>query len=205
MKETSSRHIRRALRPRLLRLAVVVLMAAALGACDESQLTKSGPNNADNNGNNNTNNLTEEGTDEHGHGPDPDAELIEAGPMTGSWRVSRDEDDALVTNVDIIQEEGNATLEGYYSMGSGIYDRLDGKSGEISDESTYEGTKLVLKWNPTDVTSEMYTIEADQIDDDTFEGKLTAIDYEQLDKQVTITRYNFEDTDDDDGDAGVPE
>lgn len=204
MKETSSRHSRRALRPHLLRLAMVVLMAAALGGCDESQITKSGPNNGDNNGNNNNNSLTEEGTDEHGHGPDPDAELVEAGFMTGSWRVGNDEDDALIVNVDIIQEEDKPTLEGYYSMGSGIYERLDGKSGEISEESTYDGAKLVLKWNPTDVTSEMYTIEADQLDEDTFEGKLTAIDYEQLDKSVTITRYNFEDVDED-NDAGPPE
>jgi hypothetical protein len=163
-----------------------------------------GPNadgSSGNNGNNGSGTLTESGTDDAGHGPDEDQELIEAGLMTGSWRVGNASDNALIANFDLIQEADNSAVEGYYTMGLGIYDRLEGKSGELSAESSLNGDTLTLKWNPTDVPNEMYTVSAQKQDDDTFTGRITAIDYAQLDREVVVTRYHFGGAAADDGDG----
>jgi hypothetical protein len=199
-------------------LALLATFALGLPACDGSKVVRHGPNNgadggannganngSNNGGNNGANNgtgqLTESGTDDAGHGPDEDQELIEAGFMTGSWRVGNAEDQALIANFDLIQEAQSASVEGNYTMGNAVYDRLDGVSGEVSAESSFSADTLTLKWNPTDVPNEMYTITAQKVDDDTFTGRLSAIDYVQLDREVRITRYHFGGAapDDDDG------
>jgi hypothetical protein len=178
-----------------------------MAACDDSKVVRHSPgDDADNNGNDGTSNnssgpLNERGTDDAGHGPDEDQELIEAGLMTGSWRVANADDNALIANFDLIQEAQNSTVEGTYTMGLGIYDRLEGKSGDISAESSLNAEVLTLKWNPTDVPDEVYTISAQKQDDDLFTGRITAIDYAQLDREVVVTRYHFGGADPDTSDG----
>lgn len=171
---------------------VALALAAVSFGCDGSKVVRHGPNSGG--GNNGTNNgggqLTEEGTDDAGHGPDEDVQLAEAGFMTGSWRVGDAADNALIANFDLIQEEGKTAVEGYYTMGSALYTRLEGKSGDVGPSSSFDGQTLTLKWNPTDVASEMYTVTAEKQDRDTFTGRISAIDYEELDREVVITRYN---------------
>lgn len=172
----------------LWKLAALTSLLLALSGCENSQLVTNDSNEEANNG-------TEqpiEGADDAGHGPDEDAQVLEAGFMAGSWRIGDAEDDALIADMDLVHIGGESAVEGTFTMGSGLYTRLEDEQGDLLDQSSFDGDTLVLAWNPTDVADEVYTVEAQKVDDDTFTGRLTALDYEQLDREVTVTRYKFD-------------
>lgn len=127
--------------------------------------------------------------DDAGHGPDDDAPVIENGFMTGSWRVGRVEDQSLVVDLDTFQEKGSTEVSGYFTMSMLAGNGADSKSGDLLEGTTFDGETLIVKWNPTDVENELYTIEATRVDENTLTGTVSAAIYADFDAEVRITRY----------------
>src|SRR5690554_491348 len=129
-------------------------------------------------------------TDDAGHGPDEDVQTIENGFMTGSWRVGLVEDQSLVVNLDTFQEKGNPEVSGYFTMGMLAENGADSKSGDIfAETSSFDGETLIVKWNPTDVADEVYTIEAVKEDENTLTGTVSAAIFTDINAEIRITRY----------------
>lgn len=170
---------------RLIVCLVFLTGALAMTGCDQ-ELTKTAEDEKEKEKEEEPNHNI--GSDDAGHGPNADITLAEPGTMAGSWRIENGEDNALIANMDLVHIEGRSEVEGYFTMRSGLTQAVDGAQGDLYDSSNIAGDDLVLEWNPTDVDDEIYTIEAERLDEDTFTGRLTAIDYEELDKDVVIKR-----------------
>lgn len=127
--------------------------------------------------------------DDSGHGPDDDTPVIENGFMTGSWRVGRVEDQSLVVDLDTFQEKGSTELSGYFTMSMLAGNGADSKSGDLLEGSTFDGETLIVKWNPTNVENELYTIEATKVDENTLTGTVKAAIFTDFDADIRITRY----------------
>lgn len=110
------------------------------------------------------------------------------GVMNGAWKVTTTEDDAVVTYFDIVHNEGQPKVTGGYLTGVGLYEGfLEGGVGEL-DASSFDGTTLTIQWNPTTQDTEMLTLSATKVDDDTLDGRVTAVQNTQLDMAVIMTR-----------------
>lgn len=189
---------------RLVASTIALLLAAGLFGCDANQQRLAG---AANNGEQTAEQPTgdDEGgsdektppigpTDEHGHGTDPSVEgdeRIAPGFMNGSWRVATTEQDTPVAYLDTFQDKGEARVDGTYLMAIGIYERLDGETGDLQ-EATLDGDTLTVTWNPTNDQTELFTLQAQKVDENTFEGRITAERNPELDLLVQVTRRNVE-------------
>ena len=182
----------------LVALAVLTLSLGALG-CDSNKAQLNGLNNgSDTGGSTSTNNGTgaDAGTDvavgptdPEGHGTAPGEEQhIDPGFMNGSWRTATTSDDTPVAYFDTFQDKGDPSVTGTFLMGLGVYPRLDGESGDVA-QSSFDGTTLTLKWNPTNDSEEMFTLQATKSDDNTMSGTITSARNPDLNVSVTLTRH----------------
>jgi hypothetical protein len=131
--------------------------------------------------------------DEEGHGTGPDEqELIEPGFMNGSWRVATDEQNTPAVYFDTFQDKGETQVSGTYLMALGIYERLDGESGNLEAASSFDGDTLILEWNPTNDAEEVLTLQATRVDENTLEGRVTAKRNVEMDIPVKLTRQTEE-------------
>src|SRR5690554_4540314 len=124
-------------------------------------------------------------------GPDiteePDAQVT-PGFMNGAWKLTDTSDDAVIAFFDLTHLEGNTDVKGGFLTGAGLYDGLlEGGVGVLA-ESSYEGSTLKIQWNPTTQDVEMLTLNATQVDDDTFSGTVTAVQNVELDLPVKLVR-----------------
>ncbi|MFP4598879.1 MAG: hypothetical protein ACLFVJ_11540 [Persicimonas sp.] len=177
---------------RLIAITLTLAFVAGLLGCDEARL-QSMNNEEEASQDTSTDDEDEEieqgPTDEHGHGIDPETEgeTIPPGFMNGSWRAATGDQDTPAVYFDTFQDEGEPEVTGTYLMALGINDRLDGESGDLA-EASFDGTTLTIEWNPTTDPAEMYTLQADKVDEDTLEGRVTAERNPELDEVVTLTR-----------------
>jgi hypothetical protein len=127
------------------------------------------------------------GTDDAGIDDGEDV-WVAPGFMNGSWRVAKASDDTPVVYFDVLQDEGDPLVEGDYLMGVGLYNgTLDGGYGPVA-ESSFDGTTLTIKWNPTPQDSEMLTLSATKVDENTLTGNITSANNPNLDLAVKVTR-----------------
>ncbi len=122
-------------------------------------------------------------------GVDTATQVPPIGFMTGSWRVGNADDQSLISDFDLNQPVGSTSVTGKYTMGSALGADVEGKSGDIAGGSSFDGTTLTLKWNPTDSSTELYTISAEKQEDGTLSGQVTAAEDPQVSQRVVITRY----------------
>ncbi|MFW5966142.1 MAG: hypothetical protein ACOCV2_01435 [Persicimonas sp.] len=128
--------------------------------------------------------------DEEGHGVDPDQgedEVVEAGFMNGSWRAGTEEQDRPAVYFDTFHDEGDTEVTGTYLMGNGLVEQFDGESGEL-ESAQFDGERFVVEWNPSADSREMYTLEAERVDEDTLEGRVTAEQNPEIDHSLVLTR-----------------
>jgi hypothetical protein len=126
--------------------------------------------------------------DEEGHGTsDDEQELIEPGYMNGSWRAATDDQDTPAVYFDTFQDKGDTEVTGTYLMALGIYERLDGESGDLT-EASLSGDTFTVSWNPTNDEGELLTLQATKVDENTMEGSVTAKRNVEMDIPVTLTR-----------------
>ena len=186
------------LRRTLPSMAIALILGLALIGCDSSNARLRGLNSGEqtNANNDNANNGTPGGDedvevepmDEEGHGTSADEqEKIEPGFMNGSWRAATGEQDTPAVYFDTFQDKGDAAVTGTYLMALGIYERLDGESGDIQHAS-FDGNTLTIEWNPTNDREEVLTLEASKVDENTLEGTVTAKRNVNMNIPVTITR-----------------
>ena len=136
-----------------------------------------------------------EAIDEQGHGVDPttEQERIEPGFVNGSWRVATAGDDTPVAYFDTFHDANKSDVTGSFLMAIGLYDRLDGEAGQIEDAS-WNGNQLTVAWNPTSDPTELFTLTATKLDENTLEGAVTAKRNPNLDVDVKLTRRHVDDT-----------
>lgn len=188
---------------RLFALCGILAFGLVTAGCDgdNSKLSKnnSGGKNAD---------VVEKNDDHDTKSPDPDEDTKSPGPgevdepdvaeeadvqatpglMNGAWRVEATEDNALITYFDLTHLEGNPAVQGNFLTGDGLYEGLlDGGDGQLA-ESSFDGTTLTIQWNPTGQDTEMLTLSATKVDDDTFDGEVTAVQNVELELPVKVTR-----------------
>lgn len=126
--------------------------------------------------------------DEEGHGSaDDESDLLEPGYMNGSWRVATTEQDTPAVYFDTFQDKGDSLVTGQYLMALGIYERLDGESGDIQ-EASFDGDTLTIKWNPTNDQEELFTLQATKASEDSLEGTITANRNVDMNIPVKMTR-----------------
>ena len=159
----------------LIAIGFAILLVAA--GCSDTQIVNTGegaPNEGSSYGDNAANFGENHDHGDHGHGPDPDAEVTPVSEVTGSWRVARADDDAPVAYFELFGMEDEPDHIGTYIMGLEPARLLDGNRGDIA-VSTWDGDQLVVEWNPTAQQSERYTLTAtERIDADTMEGQFVA-------------------------------
>ncbi|QDG50222.1 hypothetical protein FIV42_05605 [Persicimonas caeni] len=173
----------------VLPLALVVLVfGLVLSGCQQSKLRGMNNDQTQKEEEENENTEVTPSVDEEGHGTSPEEEeLVEPGFMNGSWRVATTDQDTPAVYFDTFQDKGDTTVTGQYLMALGIYERLDGESGDIQ-EGSFDGNTLTLKWNPTNDQEEVLTLQATKTSEDTLEGNVTAKRNVEMDIPVKVTR-----------------
>lgn len=110
------------------------------------------------------------------------------GLMDGAWVLTENTDDAVISYFNLTHFEGEPSVTGDFLTGPGLYDGLfEGGPGDLVD-SSFSATTLTLKWNPTTQETEQFTLSASKVDDDTFTGKVTAVENTGLNLDVTLAR-----------------
>jgi hypothetical protein len=170
-------------------LACTVLLG--LVGCDDGGQLR-GLNNGENNDSSADSDVVEDDEfapmDEEGHGTSEDEqETIEPGFMNGSWRAATGDQDTPAVYLDTFQDKGDANVTGTYLMALGIYERLDGESGNVA-EASFTREEFTVTWNPTNDTEELLTLQATKVDENTLEGHVTAKRNIQMNIPVTLTR-----------------
>lgn len=131
--------------------------------------------------------------DELGHGPDPDAEVLDFNPITGSWRISRADDDTPVAYLDVFLYENETTGDGNFVQALAPAEMLDGARGDIEGVRR-NGDRFFFEWNPTAQLDELYTVEFSASDTavDQFTGQFSARQAD-FSFEVTVRRMIFDD------------
>lgn len=187
---------------RLLVLCGILAFGLVNTGCDGDNSKLVQNNNGDKKADGDDNN----GDDKNGDdtkSPDPDEDTKSADPddvaeetdvqvtpgfMNGTWRVATVEDDVTVTTLNLTHIEGDPVVQGNSLMGEGLYDgNLVGGDNQL-DESSFDGTTLTIQWNPMAQDTEMMTLSATKVDDNTLDGNITAKLNVELDMAVKITR-----------------
>ncbi len=189
-------------------LLILLALSASIVAsgCDGQQIVVAGKKNNttlnnDNNPivNNTVNNpVNNHSHDDHeGHGGDDEAEQIETGFLSGTWRVARAEDDAPLVDFDFVHDKDASIATGNFMMGNALYEELDRVSGDLVS-TTWDTNGLDVRWNPTNDDEEVYVItETVRVDDNaltgTFHGTRNPVSF-----AVTIDRRLFDEVEETD-------
>ncbi|TXD34672.1 hypothetical protein FRC96_13755 [Lujinxingia vulgaris] len=196
MRNDSEQRVSRRLRALGRTLAIIALLSLSAGfsiGCERGSVTVPGDN---------QNQPDTEVPDEDPDTGDPiseddekmmddDAELIETGILSGSWRVAMAEDDAPVAYFDIFHDQGATEAQGTYWMMDGLSEMLDGLTGDLNSVEL-QGDDLTITFNPTTDLDELYTLELSRDNDDLFTGAMTAVNNPN-EYEITFGRRIFED------------
>lgn len=111
------------------------------------------------------------------------------GFMHGNWKATSTEDGEVVGYFALIQNEGFQDISGTFLAGPALYEGMvDGAPGDVAQGSTFDGTTLTLKWNPTTQATELMTITAQKDGDDKFNGNMVATLNPELNMDLTFQR-----------------
>ncbi|RVU44872.1 hypothetical protein EA187_10065 [Lujinxingia sediminis] len=195
MRTNSEQRVSRRLRALGRALAIIALLSLSAGfsiGCDRQSVTIHSDNQPD----------TDVPDEDPDTGEDPlseddekmmddDAEHIETGLLSGSWRVAMTEGDAPVAYFDIFHDQGASDAQGTYWMMDGLSEMLDGLSGDLNSVEL-QGDDLTITFNPTTDLDELYTLTLSRDNDDLFTGSMTAVNNPN-EYEITFGRRIFED------------
>ncbi len=97
------------------------------------------------------------------------------GEMQGSWRAAYVEGDVPLAYFTVYHNEGEESARGDYLMAIARGEGLDGESGQFDDMWIDAGAEeVVIEWNPTPDQGEMYRLELQREDGETYVGEFSA-------------------------------
>lgn len=80
--------------------------------------------------------------------PAEEPETLEAGPITGSWKLVRLDTGDQIGQFSLARAKGDPELDGSYAMRYGLNQYFDGISGEVLS-GTVDGDRAEFAFNPT--------------------------------------------------------
>lgn len=111
------------------------------------------------------------------------------GFMHGNWKVTSNDNGEVVGYFALIQNKDVPAVTGTFLAGPALYEGMvDNATGDVAQSSTFDGTTLSLKWNPTTQAEELMTITAQTDGDDKLNGNMIATLNPELNLDVTFAR-----------------